>query len=73
MWRDPMDELIAELEQIAPPEQSKFGGNPEDLMEVQKWSAQLLRRAEEWPEPMSLQPGTAPDGFGEPERERTAT
>ncbi len=26
-----------------------------------------------WPEPMSLQPETAPDGFGEPERERTAT
>ncbi len=26
-----------------------------------------------WPEPMSLQPGPAPDGFGEPERERTAT
>ena len=29
MWRDPMDELIADLEQVAPPEQSKFGGNPE--------------------------------------------
>ena len=33
MWRDPMDELIADLEQIAPREPSKFGGNPEDFTE----------------------------------------
>ncbi len=47
MWRDPMDELIADLEQVAPPEKSKFGGNPEDFVEVQEWTTRLLRRAED--------------------------
>ncbi len=47
MWRDPMDELIADLEQVAPPEKSKFGGNSEDFVEWQKWSCRLLRRFED--------------------------
>ena len=49
MWRDPMDELIADLEQVAPPEPSKFkfGGNPKDFVEVQKWTTRLLRRADD--------------------------
>ena len=47
MWRDPMDELIADLETVAPPERSKFGGNPEDLVEWQKWSTRVLRRFED--------------------------
>ena len=47
MWRDPMDELIADLEQVAPPERSKFGGNPEDFVEWQKWNTRLLRRFED--------------------------
>ncbi len=47
MWRDPMDELIADLEQIAPPEPSKFGGNSKDLVEVQQCNARLLRRFED--------------------------
>ncbi len=47
MWRDPMDELIADLEQIAPRERSKFGGNSEDFTEWQQCSARLLRRFED--------------------------
>lgn len=47
MWHDPMDELIADLEQIAPRERSKFGGNPEDFTEWQQCSARLLRRFED--------------------------
>ena len=47
MWRDPMDELIADLEQIAPRERSKFGGNPEDFTEWHQCSARLLRRFED--------------------------
>ena len=46
MWRDPMDELIADLEQVAPPEPSPFGGNKKDLVEWQKWACRLLRRVE---------------------------
>ena len=46
MWRDPMDELIADLEQIAPRERSKFGGNSEDFTEWQLCNARLLRRAD---------------------------
>ena len=41
-----MDELIADLEQVAPPEKSKFGGNSEDFVEWQKWNTRLLRRAD---------------------------
>ena len=49
MWRDPMDELIADLEQFAAPEPSKFkfGGDPKDLVEWQLCNARLLRRAED--------------------------
>ena len=47
MWIDPMDELIADLEQVAPPERSTFGGNSEDLTEWQTWSARLHRRVED--------------------------
>ena len=47
MWRDPMDELIADLETVAPPERSPFCGNSEDLVECQKWSARVIRRFEE--------------------------
>ena len=47
MWHDPMDELIADLEQVAPPERSQFGGNSEDFIEVQKLSAYILRRVDE--------------------------
>ena len=39
MWRDPMDELIADLEQVAPRERSKFGGNSEDFTEWQLCNA----------------------------------
>ena len=42
-----MDELIADLETVAPPERSKFGGNPEDFTDWQKWSCRLLRRFED--------------------------
>ena len=31
MWTDPMDELIADLEQIAPPEQGQYGGGQDTL------------------------------------------
>ncbi len=34
-------------DQVAPPEQSKFGGNSEDLTEWQLCNARLLRRAED--------------------------
>ena len=46
MWVDPLDELIADLEEIAPPEQPKYGGGYEALTEVQHWAAVLLRRAD---------------------------
>ncbi len=44
-----MDELIADLEQVAPPEPSKFkfGGNPKDLVEWQMCNTSLLRRFED--------------------------
>ena len=41
-----MDELIADLEQVAPPEPSRFGGNSEDFVDWQRWTTRLLRRAE---------------------------
>ena len=47
MWRDPMDELIADLEQVESPEKSKFGGNPEDYTDWQKWNTRLVRRFED--------------------------
>ncbi len=47
MWRDPMDELIANLEQVASPARSRFGGNSQDLVEWQQCRARLLRRFED--------------------------
>ena len=47
MWHDPMDELIADLKQISPPEQSKFGGNSEDFTDWQHWNTRFLRRADD--------------------------
>ena len=43
MWRDPMDELIEDLEQIAPPERPKYGGGQEALTDVQHWVQVILR------------------------------
>ena len=45
MWHDPMDELIADLEQIAPPEQGKYGGGQQALTAVQHWAQVILRSA----------------------------
>ena len=44
MWQDPMDALIADLETVAPPEPSRFGGHSADYIEFQKWFGRSLRR-----------------------------
>ena len=49
MWRDPMDELIADLEQIAPPEPSEFNDQMPSFTDMTYWSARSLRRLDsEW-------------------------
>ena len=62
MWTDPMDELIADLEQIAPPEQGQYGGGQDTLAELQLWTGRYLRRAD----------ANYPDGpdFTDPEVQR---
>ena len=44
MWVDPLDQLIADLEEIAPPEQGKYGGGQEAFNEMQHWQHCILRR-----------------------------
>ena len=52
MWRDPMDELIADLEEIAPPEQPNFYDR-EAMVEVHYWAARIVRRGEDaYPDPV---------------------
>ena len=49
MWRDPMDELIADLEQVAPPEPSTFNDQMPSFTDMTYWSARSLRRLDaEW-------------------------
>ncbi len=43
MWHDPMDELIADLDRIAPPEQGQYGGGQQALTEVQHWAQVILK------------------------------
>ncbi len=47
MWRDPMDELIADLERIVPPERQTFGGGHDVMTEMQLCDDYMLRRADE--------------------------
>ncbi len=62
MWTDPLDDLIADLEQIAPPEPGQYGGGQEALTELQHWTARVLRRLDD----------TYPDGpdFTDPDVQR---
>ena len=44
MWHDPMDELIADLEQVAPPEPSEFNDQMPSFTDMTYWGARSLRR-----------------------------
>ncbi len=46
MWVDPLDELIADLEQVLPSEESPFGGGHEAFNEVQHAAEIILRQAD---------------------------
>ena len=53
MWHDPLDELITDLEDVLPPEESRFGGSQEAFNEVHHWAEVILRRADEvYPNPI---------------------
>ena len=46
MWRDPMDELIADLERIVPPERPTFNDDTPPLEELQAWADRMFRLAD---------------------------
>ncbi len=49
MWRDPMDELIADLEQVVEATPPQFNDQIPSVTDVQHWNARILRRADaEW-------------------------
>ena len=43
MWRDPMDELIADLDQVAEAKPQRFNDHIPPLEELQAWAARILR------------------------------
>lgn len=52
MWRDPMDELIEELERIVPPEKPTFGSPWDGIEERQRRIQQILAEDDDedsWP------------------------
>ena len=49
MWRDPMDELIADLEQVVPVTPPRFNDHIPPLEDLQYWAERALRCADaEW-------------------------
>ena len=47
MWRDPLDELIEDLERIVPPEKPTFGSVQDAILDIQFAMARILRDDDE--------------------------
>ena len=54
MWRDPMDELIADLETVVEATPPQFNDQTPSIVDIQHFIARDLRRADAWD-------GTDPD------------
>jgi len=54
MWRDPMDELIADLETVVEATPPQFNDQTPSIVDIQHFIARDLRRADVWD-------GTDPD------------